>query len=141
MNRHENLKIVAFIGTNTSAIVERLTEMGYPKVSSDDMVSQIQHLDDAGQHRIVTDQLTDFELYKKMRHAFPSEITLVGITDKEKMAHYLAAKSESPINWDDLDSMQEIDLLMQADFYLELGSDKQLDDQIAAFISEHDFRL
>lgn len=140
MSHHENLRILAFIGDGAPDIIELLTHQGYPKVSNDDMISQIDHLATAGQHRIVTDQLQDFESYKAMRHAFPGELTLIAITDKTTADTLRAEKSDIPQNWDELENLHETDLILQADDYLEaLTSDDTWHSRLNELIEKHHF--
>ena len=103
MTRHENLKILAFIGSNAPGVVEYLTEKNYPKLSGIDMGSQIEHLANAGQHRIVTSAISDAESYRNLAHEFPGELHLVTVgevPDDEvaKMAHYHTSNDPAAIN-------------------------------------------
>jgi hypothetical protein len=121
MTHHENLQIIAFVGdpTQVSAIIDHLTEKGYPKVSADDMVSQIEHLSLAGQHRIVTGDLHDFALYEEVRHDFAGHFTLVGVTQKENIQKFQEAQNETPENWAALEKADHPALLPLAHHYIE----------------------
>lgn len=82
MSEHKNLKIAAFVGLQGSrvdTIIEHLTSNGLPKVSRHDIVSQINHLQDAGQHRIITSELDSLDLYKTMKHQFPGELVVIAL--------------------------------------------------------------
>ena len=87
MTRQNNLKVLAFIGDNSEAIIHYLTAKGYPKVSFEDMPTQIQHLSQAGQHRIVTNQITTFDAYTLLKHHFPGEVHLVADSSEENKTH------------------------------------------------------
>jgi hypothetical protein len=101
-HHHENLKIIAFVGNEASDVVAYLTEKRYPKISKIDMASQIEHLAGAGQHRIVTSELSDFDTYRALRHEFPGEMYLVtaGVASEElaRMAHHHVSNDHAAIN-------------------------------------------
>lgn len=120
MTHHENLKILAFVGNNEqkNTIIHHLTEKGYPKVNADDMASQIKHLIDAGQHHIVTGDLTDFHLYEELRRDYNDQLTLIGIAPAHDIEHYKAHQKESPEIWESLEKTHHTDLLPLAHYYL-----------------------
>jgi hypothetical protein len=101
-HHHENLKIIAFVGNEASDVVAYLTEKRYPKISKIDMASQIEHLAGAGQHRIVTSELSDVDTYHALRHEFPGEIYLVNAGDANdelaQMAHHHISNDHAAIN-------------------------------------------
>jgi hypothetical protein len=102
MTRHENLRILAFVGSGATAVVEYLTEKSFPKVNVPDMSSQIEHLADAGQHRIVTDAILDVESFRNVAHEFPGELRLVSVDDGpnelSSMAHHHITSDPEAIN-------------------------------------------
>lgn len=129
MRRHENLKILAFVGlkgSGKSTVISYLNEKGYPKVNRDEIVSQIHHLANAGQHRIVTDELAEFDLYKTMKHEFPSELIIVALTSEKRTRHHRLSKEiGDPLNrreaaandWSEVENNQA-QLIGLADYYI-----------------------
>ncbi|MFZ2125959.1 MAG: hypothetical protein WAV04_00400 [Candidatus Microsaccharimonas sp.] len=85
MPHQNNLKILVFIGEGSEHIIEYLTKKGFPKVSLENMPSQIEHLSEAGQHRIITNEVPDLSLYEMLQNQFPGEIQLVAVASENKM--------------------------------------------------------
>lgn len=80
MTHHENLKVLAFVGLNDAgreAATHYFTEQGYPKVRGDNVDQQIQHLADAGQHRIILDVTLSQTDYRALQHEFPGELVAI----------------------------------------------------------------
>lgn len=106
MTHHKNLKVLAFVGEEAAQIVEYLTGKGFPKVSLEDMPSQIEHLAQAGQHRLITHEVSTPTLFELLREAFPGEITLVAVTQPQqavtdelaKQAHYYVENDPAQID-------------------------------------------
>jgi dephospho-CoA kinase len=100
--RHPNLHIIAFVGLEGSGkatAVEYLRQKGIPHVRQNNMAEQIEHLAEAGQHRIVTDELATLELYQEIKRAFAGQLTVVGITTNTKIRHMrLARDTVAPIS-------------------------------------------
>lgn len=153
MSRHENLKIIAFVGlkgSGKSTILAYLTEKGYPKVTREEIVSQIHHLADAGQHRVITDELTEFDLYRTMKHEFPAELTVVAITtEKQTRHHRLSKEIGNPLNerqasesdWEEVEHKQA-ELIGLADHYLSNdGPIEELYSHIDELIRDLDFEI
>lgn len=94
MTHHENLKILAFTGSpdETTQIIDLMTEKGYPKASGNDLVSQIEHLSDAGQHRIITDD-ADVE---SLKHAFPGKVTTISLSNDDHADSHLDPTKDLP---------------------------------------------
>ncbi len=84
MTHQHNLKVLVFIGNNSQQVIDYLTEKGFPKVSLEDMPSQVEHLSQAGQHRIVTNQVTDFTLYQILKDQFPGEVHLIAVAEQKQ---------------------------------------------------------
>jgi hypothetical protein len=113
MTRQPNLKVLAFVGSESEDVVTYLTGKGFPKVSEINMMSQIEHLSMAGQHRIVTSEITDGTSYTTLKQEFPGEVRLVtvgSVTDQE--------------------------LVLRADYSVQNTPDK-----IEALLEEIDFKL
>lgn len=83
MTHLPNLRILAFVGKEAEDVVDYLTEKGFPKVSDNDMASQIEHLSMAGQHRIITSEIVDEESYQRLKNTFPGEVQLIAIGSRE----------------------------------------------------------
>lgn len=129
MAHHENLKILALISTDENALHQALSyfnEKGYPKVVAGDIESQIEHLAGAGQHRIVTDALTDRDSYESVQRAFPANIRLIAITHKGRSHDSPEAHS---------------DFIEQADHYIGLNDTETLHHQLDTLIEKLDFTL
>jgi len=136
MPTRHNLHIVAFVGlegSGKSTAVEYLGTKGFPHATGNDMVSQIEHLALAGQHRVVTDQLTDLALYQALKHAFPGQLTVVGITANTKVRHArLAHDLIAPLNeqeariedWDEAE--KDAGPFALADYFIENNESKDL---------------
>ena len=140
MTHHENLKIIAFIGADpidVPTVIDHLAEKSFPKVTSQDMISQIAHLADAGQHRIITGELSDFTLYEELRHDFPGQFSLVGIAPKEDILLYEKDQAAEPENWRKLQETHHTALLPLAHHYVETGND--LTKRVDALLEKLDF--
>jgi len=128
MTRHNNLKILAFVGlpgAGKSTAVEHFAEKGYPKVyfggvvfdamkqagieitpenerafrtrfreeHGNDVVvnrivDQINHLADAGQHRIIADGLYTWTEYKVLKKAFPGELVVAAVVAPRQLRYH-----------------------------------------------------
>jgi dephospho-CoA kinase len=90
MSERHHLHIVAFTGlegSGKSTALEYLTQKGFPKVNAHDMVAEIEHLAQAGQHVVVTDEIADLPLFESVKHAFPGQLIVVGITTNTRIRH------------------------------------------------------
>lgn len=132
MTRHENLKILAFVGlagSGKSIATEYFAQKGFPKVyfggvmlqlleesglertpeneklfriklreeKGDDVIvnkiiDQINHLADAGQHRIIADGVYTWSEYKALKKVFPGELVLVAIVASSHIRYDRLAK-------------------------------------------------
>ena len=140
MTEHKNLKIIAFAGlpgSRIDAIMRRLAERGIPRVSRHDIVSQIRHLADAGQHRIITDELDSLDLYKTMKHEFPGELVVVGIVTNRNLRHNRIIHQDKAIEDDwDHDQTDIATVIGMADIFLtDNGNEDALLQKIAALLT------
>ena len=122
MAHHENLIIIAFIGKDPAiaqSVIDHYTEKGYPKVGIDDMASQITHLSEAGQHHLITDEITDFETYHQLRHLFPGELLLIALLPTNEIEGYKNNPSHDIQDWDEQKRDHHTNLLVQAQYYIE----------------------
>jgi len=129
MSHHENLKVLVFIGDNQSLVDETIsyfTENGYPKVQAEGIESQIEHLAQAGQHRIVTDEIIDYEAFKLLESAFPGNVQLVALTHKKE-----ASEKNHENN----------SFMSHADHHIGLAHDEPLSDQLEEVVETLDFGL
>lgn len=122
MTNHKNLKVVAFVGlpgSSVDGIIHRLNEQGIPKVSRHDIVSQINHLQSAGQHRIITNELDSLDLYKTMKHEFPGELIVVGVIVDREARHRRLSHQDSIIEDDwDHEQSDKAAVIGMADYYI-----------------------
>jgi dephospho-CoA kinase len=90
MSERHHLHIVAFVGlegSGKSTALTYLTGKGFPKVHKHDITSEVDRLAQAGQHVVVTDELNDLSLFESIKHAFPGQLIVVGITTNTKIRH------------------------------------------------------
>ncbi len=129
MTHHENLKVLVFISNDQSLLEDVLsyfTENGYPKVQADGIESQIEHLAQAGQHRIVSNEIDNFESFKLLESSFPGSVQLIGVTQKDGGMPNTSEHSS---------------FMGHADHHLGIKNDQPLADQLEAFIETVDFSL
>lgn len=102
MTHQKNLKVIVFVGEDAEEVVAYLTDMHFPKVSSEKIVEQIEDLVRAGQHRIVTSAISNAENYKNLAHEFPGELYLVIVGNASEelthMAHHHISSDSRDIN-------------------------------------------
>ncbi|HEU5121659.1 MAG TPA: hypothetical protein VFT59_02345 [Candidatus Saccharimonadales bacterium] len=109
MRLHENLKIIAFvglIGSGKTTATSVLTELGYPKVHihpdntryEEELISEIDHLIAAGQHRIILDDIASWKAYTRLLHEYPTALRTVALfTPRHMRYHFVAARSNNPL--------------------------------------------
>ena len=83
MTHLNNLKVLVFIGTDSGQVIDYLTGRGFPKVSLENMPSQIEHLSDAGQHRLITNEVSNLSLYEILTNEFPGEVQLIAVAAQQ----------------------------------------------------------
>ncbi len=91
------------------------------------IVDQINHLADAGQHRIVVDGPYTWTDYKILKKAFPGELIVIAITaPKHVRYHRLSKRVNHPLNeheaaaldWEDIEDLDKAGPIAIADFYV-----------------------
>lgn len=113
------------------------------------IITQIQTLVEAGQHRIVADGLYSWSEYKIMKHAFPGELTVVAVVAPRALRHHrLANRPERPFtnteadtrDWTEIENLEKGGPIAIADHYV--MNDKDLDhlhDQIDVILDTTQF--
>ncbi|MEO6109464.1 MAG: hypothetical protein ABIP50_00425 [Candidatus Saccharimonadales bacterium] len=142
MTHHPTLKIIAFVGSDPATVqtvMDHYTEKGYPKVSHEDMATQITNLSEAGQHHIVTDEITDFEMYHQLRHTFPGELFLIAILPSADIAQYKESASHEIQNWDEQKRTGHTRLLELAQYYIESDGHEKMYTHIHELFEELNF--
>lgn len=146
---HQNLKMIAFVGltgSGKSTALDYATGKNFPKVNAQDMLSQLHHLVDAGQHRVVTDELFSFEDYRKLLEEFHHNIIIVAITTNVRTRHHRLARTKDTLNeydmtktdWDD--SSHDAQLIALADYFIPNdGTEQDLYEALDALFVELEF--
>lgn len=104
------------------------------------VISEIQHLIDAGQHKIVIDGLGSWESYKRLRHEFPGSLIIVAFTAQRHIRlRRLAGRSDNPLteqqvnerDYDEIETLNKGGVLAMADYiFSDNGSLEMLHGQI-----------
>ncbi len=142
MTHHPNLKIIAFVSSDPSVaqtVIDHYTDKGYPKVSHDEIVTQINHLSEAGQHHIITNEIQDFEFYHQLRHTFPGELHLVALVPVSEIEHYKEDPSHDIQNWEEQKRSHHTNLLELAQYYIETDGHEAMFTQINELFEELGF--
>jgi dephospho-CoA kinase len=113
------------------------------------VISEIQKLIDSGQHRIVLDGLGSWESYKKLKHEFPGNVTVVAFTAQKYIRYRRLAQRESnplpePLvdarDYDEIETLNKGGVIAMADFYIfDNGSLEQLHTQIDDLLRQLEF--
>ncbi len=106
----------------------KLREEQGPDVIAKKIIEQIQHLDDAGQHRIIADGIYTWDEYKAMRHAFPGQLIVVAaVTARHLRYHRLTQRLDdrpqtaaisAERDYNEIETMQKGGPIAMADFYV-----------------------
>jgi dephospho-CoA kinase len=109
MKQHLNIKIIAFvglIGSGKTTATSFLTELDYPKVHvypdtnnyEEKLVSEIDHLIAAGQHRIILDDVVSWKAYTRLLHEYPTALRTIALfTPRHMRYHFVATRLDNPI--------------------------------------------
>lgn len=113
------------------------------------IITQINDLIDAGQHRIVADGLYTWTEYKAMKRAFPGELTTVAVVTPKRLRHRrLAQRPIRPLteaestqrDWAEIENLEKGGPIAIADHYIiNDGSMEKLHQDIAAAATEIKF--
>ncbi len=91
------------------------------------IITQINHLIDAGQHRIIADGIYSWTEFKAMKHAFPGEVSVVAILAPRMLRHRrLASRPERPFtpeeakhrDWDEIEHLEKGGPIAMADYFV-----------------------
>lgn len=113
------------------------------------VISEVQNLLDAGQHKIVIDGLGAWESYKRLRHEFPGSLIVVAFAAQRHIRlRRLASRSENPLteqqvnerDYDEIETLNKGGVLAMADYFLfDNNSLEQLHMQVDDLLRELEF--
>jgi dephospho-CoA kinase len=113
------------------------------------IVTQIHHLIDAGQHRIIADGLYTWTEYKILKREFPGELTTVAIVAPKHLRHHrLTKRPIRPLteaeatqrDWAEIENLEKGGPIAIADHYIiNDGNLEQLHQAIDAITTEIEF--
>lgn len=113
------------------------------------VIEQINSLVESGQHKIILEGLGSWDTYKRLRHEFPGNLTVVALTSRRRIRHRrLADRSELPLtgkqvderDYDEIETLNKGGVIAIADYYLfDNGSMEQLHIQIDNLLREIEF--
>jgi len=113
------------------------------------IIDQINHLADAGQHRIVADGLYTWTEYKLLKRAFPGELHVVAVvTPKHLRYHRLSNRPVRPLNeqeaserdWAEIENLEKGGPIAIADHYvINDGSVEELQAKLKDIVTHLDF--
>jgi dephospho-CoA kinase len=90
MSYDKNIKILAFVGlagSGKTTAVNYLADKGFPKVTHTD-ASQIDNLENAGQHHIIEDGPSTWQQYKELKEQFHSDLIVIGLIANKHLRHH-----------------------------------------------------
>lgn len=143
-NKLEHVNVVAFVGlagSHVEDIVQELTQRGYPKVTNDDIMSQIHHLAAAGQHKIITDEINDLDLFKKMKHEFPGRLLVIGIVTKRDTRHKRLSNitTNEPDDWSKTQTDISTVIGMADDYIIDNKDETAVIEKVTKLLTEFNF--
>lgn len=113
------------------------------------IVTQINDLIDAGQHRIVADGIYTWTEYKVLKKAFPGELTVVAIVAPKRLRHHrLNERPVRPLtdhdanlrDWAEIENLEKGGPIAIADYYVSNDNSlEKLHEQINAILEDIDF--
>lgn len=118
-------------------------------VVADRIVTQIQHLVAAGQHRIIADGIYTWSEYKVLKHAFPGELVLAAIVAPRRLRyHRLANRPIRPFtesesydrDMHEIENLEKGGPIAIADHYIiNDGSEAELYEKLELLAAELEF--
>lgn len=113
-------------------------------------IDQIQHLADAGQHRIVVDGIYSWDEYRTLQHTFPGEMTTVAVVAPKQLRYrWLASRHEdrpqtpeisAERDYNEIESLNKGGPIAAADFFVSNnGTKEHFYQQLAAIVQEIGF--
>lgn len=113
------------------------------------IIAQIQHLQNAGQHRIIADGIYSWTEYKAMKQAFPGELVVVAIVTNRHLRHHrLSQRPERPFtateaterDWREIEHLEKGGPIAMADYFVHNDGDiVALQQQIEAVLRHVEF--
>lgn len=113
-------------------------------------IVQLQHLIDAGQHHIIFDGLYSWSEYKILKHAFPGEVSIVGVVVPRRIRkHRLSQRPERPMtstevderDYSEIEQLQKGGPIAMADhFIINDGTTEQFYEQIETELTRIHFK-
>jgi dephospho-CoA kinase len=110
------------------------------------VISEIQKLIEAGQHKVVLDGLGSWDSYKRLKHEFPGNVTVVAFTAQRYIRY--RRLEENPLteqlvdmrDYDEIETLNKGGVISMADFYIfDNGSMEQLHTQIDELLRQIEF--
>lgn len=112
-------------------------------------INQINRLVEGGQHKILVDGLGSWDTYKRLKHEFHGNLTVVALTSRRYIRHRrLTQRSHNPMtakqiderDYDEIETLNKGGVIAIADYYLfDNGSLEQLHIQIDDLLREVEF--
>lgn len=131
------------------AFAQKLYEIHGKDVIANKIVDQINHLAEAGQHRVVVDGPYTWTDYKILKKAFPGELIVIAITaPKHIRYHRLSKRSYHPLNeheaaaldWQDIEEFDQAGPIAIADYFVPNEHDmRQLEAHIDQILEHRGF--
>ena len=112
---------------NEQTIRENLRESEGKDFVVKRIIEQLQHLINAGQHRIVADGLYTWTEYKALKHAFPGELTVVAVVTPRSIRHHrlnerpirpLTAEQADQRDWAEIENLEKGGPIAIADHFI-----------------------
>ena len=113
------------------------------------IISEINHLIEAGQHKIVIDGLGSWDAYRKLKHEFPADLTVVALTAQRHIRHRrLVQRVERPLterevderDYDMIETLGKGGVIAIADYFIsDTGSVERLHTKIDELLEEIEF--
>ncbi len=134
---------------NERAIREKMRLDPSGDLVAQEIIDQISHLIESGQHRILVDGLGSWQTYKQLRHEFHGNLTVVALSARRHIRHRrLTGRPEHPMtekqvderDYDEIETLNKGGVIAIADYYLfDNGSLEQLHIQIDDLLREIEF--
>lgn len=113
------------------------------------IITQINDLIEAGQHRIIADGLYSWAEYKTLKHAFPGELSLVAVLAPRHIRHHrladrpirpLTAEEAKTRDWNEIEILNKGGPIAMADhFIINEGDVESYDKAIEKILEEIEF--
>lgn len=134
---------------NERAVREKLRLDPSGDIVLQKVIEQLNNLIASGQHKIVLDGLGSWESYKRLKHEFPTSMTVVAFTAQRHIRHRrLTKRPVDPLtdqqanerDYDEIETLNKGGVLASADYYLfDNGSLEQLHTQLDDLFRQLEF--